>query len=163
MLWWVLSTPLFLRLHERDIHVQCLSEATTTQPPDGVRIWESSNVSSNHADGALALRAVSTPPSHRRNIRMPVFGATASLRESLGMSSMSSASSGIPGPGYYSGKAIKCLGETSLDVLEYLIIRMRTFQYLYRLKRWETLNGKFGTKKQESFFGMLGDALEMSR
>jgi hypothetical protein len=112
---------------------------------------------------AGSLQAVSIPPSRRRDIKSSTFAATASLRESVEKSSISEASSGVPGPGYYSGKALKSLGETSLSALEDFIILMRRCQQRYHLKIWEKLKGKLGMKGQKKFFKILGDVLEMSR
>jgi hypothetical protein len=143
------------------VHIQCLAEATAAQPPDGVLTSDSRDTPSNPADGSL--RAVLIPPSHRRNIRSPALAATASLRESLKRSSISEASSGVPGPGYYSGKALKWLGEKTLNVLEDATIFKRAYQYRYQLKRWEKLEGTLGIENQKKLFKMLEDMLEMSR
>ena len=106
------------------------------------------------------MRAVSIPPSHRRNVRSPTLVATASLRDSLS----SRPSSGVLGPGYYSGKAIKWFGQKCINGVESVIIFKRCWQYQYRLKQWSSSKGDAArSKRDKQFFTMLGDLLELSR
>ena len=141
-----------------DVEMQCLGEATTSQPPDGILAPKS-------PVGSLStpvFRAVSIPPSHRRNIKPPMLSATSTIRNTLQCSSR--ASSGVSGPGYYSTKMIEWLGETSINLVESAIIFKRCWQYRYELKRWEGYEGGAADEKREKlFFDMLGDLVELSR
>ena len=141
-----------------DVEMQCLGEATTSQPPDGILAPRSPVDSSSTS----VVRAVSIPPSHRRNIKSPTLFATSSIRDALRRSSR--ASSGVPGPGYYSAKMIEWLGEKSINLVESAIIFKRCWEYRYRLKRWKGYEGGAANQKREKqFFDMLGDLLELSR
>ncbi|KIJ35811.1 hypothetical protein M422DRAFT_782473 [Sphaerobolus stellatus SS14] len=51
--------------------------------------------------------------------------------------SSSSESSGVAGPGYLSGKALKWLGEHVIDALERIIIMKTCFQHVATLSRWQ--------------------------
>ena len=106
------------------------------------------------------MRAVSIPPSHRRNVRSPMLVATASIRDSLS----SHPSSGARGPGYYSGKAIEWFGRNCINGIEDIIIFKRCWQYQYRLKQWSSSKGGgAGRKRDKQFSTMLEDLLELSR
>ena len=86
--------------------------------------------------------------------------ATASIRERLS----SDPSSGVLGPGYYSGKAIEWFGHKCLNGIERAIIFKRCWQHQYRLKQWSSSKGDAaGRKRDKQFFTMLGDLLELSR
>ena len=86
--------------------------------------------------------------------------ATASIRESLS----SRSSSGVLGPGYYSGKAIEWFGRKCINGIEDVIIFKRCWQYKYRLKQWSSSEGDaVGCKRDKQFFTMLEDLLELSR
>ena len=86
--------------------------------------------------------------------------ATASIRESLS----SRPSSGVLGPGYYSGKAIEWLGKKCINGIEDVIIFTRCWQYHYRLKQWFSSEGNAeGHNRDKRFFAMLEDLLELSR
>jgi len=105
---------------------QCLGDTSTAQPPPGV-LNTSASLSGENASSASVPGVVSVAPS---------LAPTASLRESLSMLSLSSwASSGIPGPGYYSGKAFKWVGENILNGMDRVIIMGKTYRYTSRLKR----------------------------
>ena len=134
--------------------LQCLGEATTSQPPDGL-LWPKPSV-----DEPPTVRAVSVPPSRRRNVRSPTLIATASIRKSLS----SHPSSGALVPGFYSGKAIEWFGQKCINEIEDVIIFKRCRQYQYLLKQWSSSKGDAaGRKPDKQFFAMLDDLLELSR
>jgi hypothetical protein len=160
--WCVPRTLVFPTWFESKMCLQCLGAATTAQPPEGVLTSDSNDTPSNRGEGSL--RAVSVPPSHRRNTTSPALAATASLHESLEEYSTSCPSSGIPGPGYLSGKALKWLGKKSINTLEDAIIMKRACQHRIRLNLWKMFRGTpFGKIHQRELFEMLEEALEMSR
>ena len=135
--------------------MQCLGEATTSQPPDGILTCRSPV-----GDLSTSMQAVSIPPSHRRNAKSPMLCTTSSLSGRLS----STPSSGVPGPGYYSGKGMKWIGRKCLNVIENAIIFKRCWQYQYRLRKWEASGGGAAAgKRKKQFFEMLGDMLELSR
>ena len=89
--------------------------------------------------------------------------ATASICDSL---QSRPPSSGVPGPGYYSGKAIKWFGQKCIDGIEGVIIYKRCWQYRYRLKQWSSSKGDVAGstgKRDKQFFAMLEELLELSR
>lgn len=136
--------------------MQCLGEATTSQPPDGILN------SVSHLDGSQAseARAVPVPPSHRRNVRSPILLATSSLHDTLS----SEPSSGIPGPGHHSGKLMKWFGKKCISGIEAVIIFKRCWQHEYRLRLWAASEGGgSGRKRNKQFFDMLGDVVELSK
>ena len=105
---------------------------------------------------------MSIPPSHCRNIKPPTLLATSSIRDALQRSFH--ASSGVPGPGYYSAIMIEWLGKNCIHGIENVIIFKRCLQYQYLLRRWEGYKGGAANRRREKqFFDMLGDLLELSR
>ncbi|KAF8580460.1 hypothetical protein K439DRAFT_1662788 [Ramaria rubella] len=76
-------------------------------------------------------------------------------------------SSGVPGPGYYSGKALKWIGDKALDAIETLVINRRAAQHLSQLKRWNVASDaqtlRWGSEERQLLSRILGDALVMSR
>ena len=134
--------------------MKCIGEATTSQPPTGILTPRASVDNSSIS----VVRAVSIPPSHRRNAKSLGLRTTSSIRDRLS----SQPSSGIPGPGYYSGKAIKWFGEKCLDGIENFIILKRCWQHQYRLRRWEASTDGVAMCK-EQFFELLEDMLELSK
>ena len=105
------------------------------------------------------MRAVSIPPSHRRNVRSPMLVGTASIRDSLS----SPPSSGVIGPGYYTGKAIKWFGQKCINGIEDVIVFKRCWQHQHRLKHWSSSKSDAAGKCDNQFFAMLEDLLELSR
>lgn len=81
-------------------------------------------------------------------------------------SSISSTSSGMPGPGHLSGKAIEWVGERILDAITPLEIRRRIWlikRFVGRLeKEPEGTRWKWLLKKQKSFPRLANDLLELS-
>ena len=143
--------------------LQCLGNA---QPPRGVLVPDESASESS----ASASWAVSVTPSQCRRAGSPALAATASLRERLEMASRPSRpSSGVLGPGYYSGKALKWLGERVLDGVERFVVMGRTYRRTARVKRWGKRHSwyfddaNFLVEKEETLFQILEDALEMLR
>lgn len=144
--------------------MQCRGDAIIAQPPEGVLTWNGDGDPPSCAGGLYVVRALEPrPSSFLDHVKSPALAATASLRESFEGLSTSQASSGVPGPGYYSGKAMKWLGERCLNTLEDIILFKRTCQYTYYLKRWQNRKGPLGVKQQKKLFKMLENALDMSR
>ena len=152
---WVNALVRTLASHGRlamNASIQCAAEATASQPPDGILMPRASAGSP-----ASLVRAVSIPPSHRRNVKSPTLCTTSSIRDTLS----SRPSSGVPGPGYYSGKAIKWLGEKCLQGIEDAVIFKRCWQHESHLKRW--LASRSIGKEREELFKFLEDAIELSK
>lgn len=147
--------------------LQCLGDISTAQPPPGI-LNTTTVLNGENTLSASVPRAVSVSPSQRRNAKSPTLAATASLRGSLEKSSLSSRlSSGVPGPGYYSGKALKWLGENVLNGLEHVVIMGKTYHHTALLRRWGKRqrmglgNPKLPLEKKTKLFRILEDALEM--
>jgi len=93
----------------------------------------------------------------------------ASLCETLESSKSLCASSGVLGVGYYSGKALKWLGEQMLIALEDSIIMKRLGQHrrtlrLWNCARWEKMDSpERAMKKQKELFAVIEDVLELSK
>jgi hypothetical protein len=144
--------------------LQCLAEATTAQPPEGI-LSPQNNGASNRADRSSVVRAVSIAPSlHRHYNGSGASIGVPSFEEGYETSIASFASSGVYGPGYYSGKAIKWLGEISLKALEEVIILRRAHQHRTLLKRWRKLDRtEIEREEQQKVLQIVEEALEMSR
>jgi hypothetical protein len=142
--------------------IQCCGEATTVQLPEGLLTSDSNGSPSKLAGDPP--RGVSIPPSRRPNIRCPTLTPTASPCESIEWYSISEASSGVPGPGYLSGKALKWLGLKSLSALDVSITFVLKYQHMAHRKIGERFKGtKFGNEKYVTLFRILEDARELSR
>jgi hypothetical protein len=80
--------------------------------------------------------------------------------------SSSSASSGIPGPGYLSGKAIKWIGEKVLEAYASLEIRRRMWVIGRLMKRLEKepeeTRWKWLLQREKSVNRLVDDLLELS-
>ena len=133
--------------------MQWVGEATLLQPPDGILMPRASS-----GPSTLVVRAVSTPPSHRRNAKSPMLCTTSSICDTF---SSRLSSSGASGPGYYSGKAMEWLGKKCIHGIESAIIFKRCWQHEYRLKQLQA-SGDFG-KHRDELSTCLGDALELSQ
>ncbi|KAF8576071.1 hypothetical protein K439DRAFT_1623125 [Ramaria rubella] len=76
-------------------------------------------------------------------------------------------SSGVPSPGYYSGKALKWTGDMALDAIETLVINRRAAQHLSQLKHWNVASDaqtlQWRSEERQLLSQILGDALVMSR
>ena len=152
---WVNAMVRTLTSHGRlsmNASMQCASEATASQPPEGILMPGASARSSRSL-----VRAVSIPPSHRRNTRSSILRATSSIRYTLS----SRPSSGALGPGYYSGKAIEWLGKKCLNGIESAIIFKRCWQHERLLKRLQA-SGGVGEHRDE-LFKFLEDVLELAK
>jgi hypothetical protein len=92
----------------------------------------------NRTNGELKVRAVSMAPSLRRPgphhqpggsssrsidsiVAVRNGGNTIGFSDSITSQGMSSISSGVPGPGYFGGKAIKWLGEKGLNTVQFAL------------------------------------------
>lgn len=108
---------------------------------------------------------VAVVPSRQLNLGSPTFAVSESPLFSLqSPETASSASSGVPGPGYLPGKALKWLGEKSLNALVDLIIRGRIQQHLASLRKWRKWDGlELRLKQHRKILHILQDVLEMSR
>jgi len=89
-----------------------------------------------------------------------------SWRGSLSSDGMSSLSSGIPGPGYLCGKAIKWVGEKILDAVTRLEIRRRVWvigrliKYIKEAPLGDLQN--LVLKQEKSLHRLVDDLLELS-
>lgn len=75
----------------------------------------------------------------------------------------STISSGVPGPGYYGGKALKWLGKASLRGIQNAVILVRFRRYRRLTTLWvETKGNLLGIREDDEFYQMLSDMLEFS-
>ncbi|KAF8516251.1 hypothetical protein JB92DRAFT_2273613 [Gautieria morchelliformis] len=134
----------------------------------------------NHANGELTVRAISVAPSRRRpgphhqpvgssarsidsTVAVRNGGNTISFSESVTSAGFTSISSGVPGPGYFGGKAIKWLGEKGLNTIQFTLIKRRASSHVSCLEKWGKHPPPLGVDERGKVFEMLSDALEMSR
>jgi len=89
-----------------------------------------------------------------------------SIRSSLSSINSSTASSGIPGPGYILGKIIKLTGEKILDALTIVEIRRRVWLDKRVVKQLEKKSSKdierMFKKKGKAVLRLVDDLLELS-
>ncbi|KAF8513684.1 hypothetical protein JB92DRAFT_3164689 [Gautieria morchelliformis] len=77
--------------------------------------------------------------------------------------SKTSISSGVPGPGWLAGRAMKWLGVKSLKMFEHTVIKGRANGHLSCLKKWGKGQPCLGKHEQTKVLGMLDDALHRCR
>ena len=150
--------------------LQCLGDATTEQPPDAIFSCKL-DLSEYKPKHGSTLSAVKIAPSRSRNVKLSALAASASRRERLQSFVSSHPSSGLFDVGFRAAKAIKWLGEKTLNMVDNVIIFKRTNNYIRWLDRWEdeistySLSSRFeiGKEKQKTLFKILEEALEMSR
>ncbi|KAF8516253.1 hypothetical protein JB92DRAFT_2911128 [Gautieria morchelliformis] len=126
------------------VNALCVGEATTADPPHsmferirGSAVW-------NRTTGKWRVQAVS-------------------ISNSRSKTDNTSISSGVPGPGWLAGKAMKWLGVKSLNALEFAAIKRRANGHISCLKKWGKGRPSLGENEQTKVLGMLDDALQMSR
>jgi len=72
-------------------------------------------------------------------------------------------SSGVPGPGYLTGKAMKWLGQVSLRGLQEAVLLARLWRYNRLVTTWRTQNNLIMcVKNEKEIYNVLGDMLELS-
>ncbi|KAF8516256.1 hypothetical protein JB92DRAFT_2274106 [Gautieria morchelliformis] len=123
------------------VNALCVGEATTADPPHsmfeqirGSAIW-------NRATGKWRVQAVSISNSPYKT----------------------SISSGVPGPGWLAGRAMRWLGVKSLNMFELTLIMTCAIGHRSCLKKWGRERPSIGENEQKKVLGMLDDALQMSR
>lgn len=73
-------------------------------------------------------------------------------------------SSGVPGPGYLTGKAMKWLGQVSLRGLQEAVLLARLWRYNRLVTAWRTQNNLIMCVENETeIYNVLGDMLELSK
>ena len=128
----------------------------------------------NRTTGKSTVYAVSVAPSRRkssphhhpaentaRSIDSIVVSQSPGFENSTTNTVSTPISSGVPGPGYFGGKALKWLGEKGLDAIQYTVIIRRRNLHTSLLQRWTKKGIKLDITERKKVFEMLGDALEM--
>jgi hypothetical protein len=92
-------------------------------PRDIVLAFAPETAPYDHPDGRSVFKAVSVSPSHPDTGRVaPKDANFASPRADIDPLPCYYASSGVPGPEYHPGKALKWIGEQSIHALEEVFI-----------------------------------------
>ncbi|KIJ47441.1 hypothetical protein M422DRAFT_778095, partial [Sphaerobolus stellatus SS14] len=129
----------------------CEGHATLAHPPTGLEL------------STKNMSQLSTPLSEFFPVECsPSLFSTPSSWNN-GTEACSSLSSGVPGPGYIGGKALKWLGQKSLRGIQEAIILARFQKYRRITAKWVLSKGDLSEISEENeIYHMLGDMLELT-